>query len=534
MSDWSEGYTSDINYTFGYYAELNPLRARLALLNAGFACPQTATACELGFGQGISVVMHAAGSATHWHGTDFNPAQAGFAASLAAASKARATLRDDAFADFCVRPDLPEFDFIGLHGIWSWISDENRAVIVDFVRRKLKVGGVLYISYNALPGWTTFAPIRHIMAAHADALGAAGQGSVNKVDEAVNFAEQLLAAAPQYLEAHPAIQVKLAALKTANRQYLAHEYFNRDWCPMHFTTVAQWLAPAKLQFACSANLLDHVDSVNYTPDQQAFLQGIPDVALRENVRDFVLNRQFRRDYWVKGARKINSVERDDIARAQRVVMTAHRPDVSYKARAGLGEVDLSESFYGPVLDLLSDHKERSLAEIEQATAAHGLSWTQLMEIVTVLTGVGAIAPANDEATVKAATAVAAKLNNYLMLNARGSGDVAYLTSPVTGGGVSLTRFEILFLLALKNGQTEPSDLALFVWDILRGQNQILLKDGAPIEGAEANIAELTKQASEFAEKRLPNLNGLKLSVADLAQVAGKFAWRLPPSRIVRP
>jgi len=43
---------------------------------------------------------------------------------------------------------LPDFDYIGLHGIWSWISDENRQVIVDFIRKKLKVGGVLYISYN--------------------------------------------------------------------------------------------------------------------------------------------------------------------------------------------------------------------------------------------------------------------------------------------------------------------------------------------------------------------------------------------------
>jgi SAM-dependent methyltransferase len=66
-------------------------------------------------------------------------------------------LFDESFAEFASR-DLPEFDYIGLHGIWSWISDENRAVIVDFIRRKLKVGGVLYISYNTLPGWAPLPP----------------------------------------------------------------------------------------------------------------------------------------------------------------------------------------------------------------------------------------------------------------------------------------------------------------------------------------------------------------------------------------
>ena len=83
---------SDIGYTLGYYTELNPLRVRLGLLNAGLAYPEVGTACELGFGQGLSTNIHAAASMTQWHGTAFNPAQAGFAKELAAASGAAARL----------------------------------------------------------------------------------------------------------------------------------------------------------------------------------------------------------------------------------------------------------------------------------------------------------------------------------------------------------------------------------------------------------------------------------------------------------
>jgi hypothetical protein len=143
MSDWTAGYVTDIDYTFGYYPELNPLRLRLAFLAARHRPPEVDTACELAFGQGVSTNLHAAASGMQWFGTDFNPAQAGFAQELAAVSGAGARLFDESFTEFCTRPDLPDFDFIGLHGIWSWISDENRAVIVDFVRRKLAVGGVL-------------------------------------------------------------------------------------------------------------------------------------------------------------------------------------------------------------------------------------------------------------------------------------------------------------------------------------------------------------------------------------------------------
>ncbi|WP_229487508.1 hypothetical protein [Pseudoduganella lutea] len=107
MSDWSAGYVSDIGYTYGVYSELNPLRVRLAFLHAGLMFPGQGYSCELGFGQGVSVNVHAAASGTQWHGTDFNPAQAGFARDLAAASGADVHLSDASFADFCARPTCP-------------------------------------------------------------------------------------------------------------------------------------------------------------------------------------------------------------------------------------------------------------------------------------------------------------------------------------------------------------------------------------------------------------------------------------------
>lgn len=62
MNDWTSGYVADIGYTYGYYQELNSLRARLALLHAGLVPPGEGAACELGFGQGLSVNIHAASS----------------------------------------------------------------------------------------------------------------------------------------------------------------------------------------------------------------------------------------------------------------------------------------------------------------------------------------------------------------------------------------------------------------------------------------------------------------------------------------
>jgi len=175
---WSQGYVADIGYTFGYYHELNPTRAAFTLCMQGFAAPDMKQACELGFGQGLSINLHAAASGVRWFGTDFNPSHAAFARELAEVSGGQAQLSDDSFELFVKRDDLPGFDFIGLHGIWSWVSDKNRRLITDFVSKRLNVGGVLYISYNTLPGWAAFAPIRHLMTEHAEVLGSEGRGIV--------------------------------------------------------------------------------------------------------------------------------------------------------------------------------------------------------------------------------------------------------------------------------------------------------------------------------------------------------------------
>src|SRR5690606_17751556 len=137
-----------------------------------------------------------------------------------------AKLYDEAFEEFCNRPDLPDFDFIGLHGIWSWISDKNRSLIVDFIKRKLKVGGVVFISYNTLPGWAAFAPMRHLLTQHAESLSAGGQGIISRIDNALQFTDRLLATNPLFARANPLIAERLKKLKDQNKHYLAHEYFN--------------------------------------------------------------------------------------------------------------------------------------------------------------------------------------------------------------------------------------------------------------------------------------------------------------------
>lgn len=502
-TEWTAGYVTDVNYTFGYYGELNPLRCRLPLLLAGRHAPRIETACELGFGQGLSVSIHAAAQpSVDWYGTDFNPSQAAFAAEMVRLSGAEAKLYDEAFSEFCNRRDLPDFDFIGLHGIWTWISDANRGVLVDFIRRKLRPGGVLYISYNTLPGWSASAPIRHLMKRHADVMGAPGQGVIGQTDAALNFIDEFFALEPLYSKANPVAAERLKQVKGLDRKYLAHEYMNRDWHPMYFADMERWLSEAKLGFSSSANMLDNLNELNMTPQQAEFLRAIPDDSLRETAKDYCLNQQFRRDYWIRGIRPLMGHEQVTAIREERLVLTMAKEDLPTKVRGAVGEAGLIDAIYQPIYEVLLDYKPHAIHELESRVAGKNVTFAQLTSAVSILMGLGAVhqvAPGQDLSKARTRTLA---LNKAIVQRSLSSPDIVHLASPVIGGGVVAPRFHQMFWLSKQNGGRTVEDWAQFAWSVLRDQNQALIKDGVTLEG-DANLVELRSQAGEWAARSLP-------------------------------
>jgi hypothetical protein len=103
------------------------------------------------------------------------------------------------------------------------------------------------------------------------------------------------------------------------------------------------------------------------------------------------------------------------------------------------------------------------------------------------------------------------MNAFLCNKARGSGDINYLASPVTGGGVAVGRVQQLFLLAASQGKTQPAEWAAYAWQIISAQGQRLMKDGKPLETVDGNVTELNAMAQTFADKQLPILKNLGIA-----------------------
>ena len=237
-----DGYVDDIPYTHGYHAAMNPRVMQWTLAQAGYRPPEVRSACELGFGQGVSLAIHGSVGAVAWQGTDFNLDHARNARALCEGCEPRPRIYAESFAEYFARRDLPAFDFIALHAVWSWVSPENRARLVEFIRQRLRPGGALYLSYNCLPGWQPMLALREQLVERAAAAQREGLPLAEAIRRAVVELERL----------EPEHDVILHSLKRRSVSYLAHEFFNRDWHPMEPEAVAAELAAAGVHRICSA------------------------------------------------------------------------------------------------------------------------------------------------------------------------------------------------------------------------------------------------------------------------------------------
>ncbi len=508
MEDWTAGYTADVNYTYGYYPDLNPSKVKFMLITQGLAYPKIQTACELGYGQGLSTNIHASASGIKWEGTDFNPSQASFARELAGLSENQAVLTDHSFDEYLHSQKDNSYEFIALHGIWSWISDVNRKVIVEFLKNKLKPGGVCYISYNTLPGWSSFAPLRQLMSYHYENIGQKRGAVEQKISNAIAFVDKLLETNPRFTQQNPLSTNRFEKIKKENKEYLAHEYFNKDWNPMYFADLVDWLKPSKLEFGVTANFIDIVDVINLSIEQQGFMRSLDDFYLKQSVRDFLVNQQFRRDYWIKGARKLTKSEQVEELLKQRFVLRLPSSEFDYKVKGSLGNAELLKEHYEPIIDKLANDKYVSFKDLIK-TGDFEIGTT--LQAIAILLGKNTIELVQEDAEIENAVEKTERLNKALCRRSRDVDDIQFLSSPVTGGGIHVNRIFQLFLLAYESSGNNIDELVNFAWRCVHSNGQRLLEEGKELKTEEENKKFLEERAFSFINKHLPILKALGIA-----------------------
>jgi SAM-dependent methyltransferase len=306
MNDWSRGYVADEPYTVAYYPELAPPHLDLVCRMMGvlWEPPPDMAICEIGCGRGYtSLLLAGADPRRSVVGIDYNPAHVAEARAFAAeAGIANVSLLDADLAELSEAElaRLPDFDLVIGHGIWTWVSDEVREGILRLLRRKVKPGGVVMLSYNALPGFARDIALQRLLRSVASL--AAG-GSIARSQEALEVVKALAATSPVQLHKTRLLGHLTDPQGGAEPAYIAHEFLAEHWRPAFHADLAADMARAQLAFVGSATLFENVPDLCMQPEQKAIAERMPPGPLRELIKDICLERPFRRDVFVRGLRR---------------------------------------------------------------------------------------------------------------------------------------------------------------------------------------------------------------------------------------
>jgi SAM-dependent methyltransferase len=513
MANWSAGYVVDVEYTHGFYQELTPSLLGFLSLLQGVQAPDLGSSslsyCELGCGQGFSTnLLAAANPHIQFHATDFNPSHVVGAQNIAeAAGLKNVHFYDDSFAEFLNRDDLPDFDFICLHGIYSWISPENRRIIVEFIRRKLKPGGLVYISYNAMPGWASMMPLRRLLLEHTAARGSQLSGP-SRVTNFLELADKLGKLDTRYFASHPKLSKRVEKLKDQTPNYIAHEYFNQDSQPFYFMDLAQELAEAKLTWVGPANASETLDELNLTKEQREFLAGIDDIALRQMTRDHIVDQQFRRDIFIRGPVRLSAHQSRERWLDTRFALVMKASKIPREMRGMRVAIKLQDGIYDPLIAAL-EQGPRSLREIMAEPTLAPFNFNRLVQALTILVAQGACSPCLPAQGFAERKLQVDRFNRAVADHSRFERKFGYFASPVTGGGIAADRINQLMWLSLHEQEADP---ARFVGSVLSAAGQRLMKEGKPLEG-KAHEAELRQRVAEFEQNTLGVWTALGLNTS---------------------
>lgn len=457
-----DGNLAGLEYTYGYFSPLSPTLLGLCALSKGVrfeAGNRALRYLELGFGQGVSLVVHAASTEGEFWGNDIGLAHVEHARALAASMENEVRVLPDSFEQLLCRQDLPQFDVITLHGIWSWVSDEDGRRIVELAKRHLAPGGLLYVSYNCSAGWAAANELRQLLIAHAECVSA-GDPATAKVERAMAFARELAAAGAAYFRANPTVVAQLQAVSGRNSTYLAHEFLGDHWRLASFYEVAGAMRSAGLEFLGSAFFLEHGDRFTLDEPGRALVDRVEDPLLKEMAIECFINPQFRQDVFVKEPIAMSADERRDAFLRQRFMLTIPIADTSLTISGPRSQIALERALYEPLLAALAAeaHIPKRLSEI--VATLRGIDVDELIQAMIVLVGAGYVQPAVEAPSDLARTRCAA-LNARICARARDDGRISVLASPVLGAGIRVMRADQLFLLARANGASSPQAWADF-------------------------------------------------------------------------
>jgi SAM-dependent methyltransferase len=413
------GYATDVPYLRDFKPPLAPAWLDHVALVGGVRAPEREAGfawCDLGCGQGVTANILAA---THprgsFHAIDAMPSHIDHARRLAG----EAAIPNVSFhcVDFAAALDLdlPLFDYIVAHGVYTWVDAVNQRALLRFFDRRLKPGGLVYVSYNAMPGWARDLPFQRLM--RELARGSSGD-SATQVAAALEVVRALVAVEVPALTPSFIVGELEQRPEDYTPAYLVHEFMPGAWQPLYVTEVRTAMQTIGLTPVGSATLIENHDPLVLSKNACEMVSAIADDNLRELVRDFYLDQRFRCDVFARGNRLLDDEQRCDALLASTFALARPAPTIRYSAATPAGLHPYNNPTARAIVGTLADGP-RSLAEVASILA----SPQDLATNVLLLCAVG------DAMPIEPGRAPVEILNRAIFRRLDGPEEIRWLTLP---------------------------------------------------------------------------------------------------------
>lgn len=484
------GYVLSETYDAKFFNKMSPLNFRTKCILSGYRPPKIQTACELGFGFGNSINIFAATTDIEWWGTDFNQSQAYFAQNLSHNVQNGAKLFADSFEKFLSR-DLPQFDYITLHGIYSWVDADIRRQILDIIDKHLAPGGGLYISYNAKPGQNNLQSLRDFLKVQQKYVTPHSKLPTESAVESFEVLEHLNQIGARFVKNNEALQGFINEFKD-NPHYVVHEFLNSAWDSFSVLDIAEDLRDSQLSFLSRADVNPYLDEIIFPSEQFQFINDASNPLLKEFYKDHITNSGFRSDFWIRGGIKMTPIEQYYYLLDLTIISVERPENLSFRTKIWGQSIDLNQEIYEPIFNYLKDQKPKAVKDL---VAECNIQQEHLLAILSTLLQVNYIKLYEEPSEL--AQARADRMNDYLLNNINNS-KLDFLVSSLSQDGILSNSLTRLFIYFMKQGIVDVDGLAEAVKNWLDNKGQNITSEGKVLSGQEA-IDHLIVLAKEQVE-----------------------------------
>ncbi len=185
------------------------------------------------------------------------------------------------------------FDYILLHGVFSWVTPELQQTILEKTHALLSDQGMIYISYNTYPGWHAQMVLRDALLLHCSDTGNSPDPNkeIRRIPAAIQYFKDFFNTADNELSTY--YTRRLAALERHPEKYLYHEFLETNNHPLYLSDFVKLADRNGLQYLTDA--LQAFDNTVLLGEQRnAFLDKFDHRIKRLQYMDFMINQRFRR------------------------------------------------------------------------------------------------------------------------------------------------------------------------------------------------------------------------------------------------